>query len=266
MAASVPEDLPSFYASMPWRYRVRFDGHAVSEHATIVARRRGLTAHVEVWRPLAGGGAIVCAVAEDRPGLLSLVSAALVESALDVTAAQCYTRTPSKGGAEAVDLLWLRHDPAVEPATPVRAEHAARVGESLRSLLAGSAGSDSGTHALSPAAAPFPADPLTRVVLTEGLAPSTLVLTVETADRPGLLLAITHALFLAGVQILDSDASTRGGRAHDRFTIAQVDAARVTAARREEVRRRVLDAVSTLRPRAALRKTRLEEPAERKAG
>ena len=74
-------------------------------------------------------------VADDRPGLLSLISATLVAQSLDVVSAQAYTRPRPEGGAEAVDFLWLRRD--ADHALPIRAADAARVTELLGALLSG---------------------------------------------------------------------------------------------------------------------------------
>jgi [protein-PII] uridylyltransferase len=72
------------------------------------------------------------------------------------------------------------------------------------------------------------------------------VLTVETFDRPGLLLTITQALFRAGVQIVATDATTRNGRVVDRFTIAELDGSPVRPPRRGIVQMEVLSAVESL--------------------
>src|SRR5450432_3702578 len=87
-----PED---FSGSMPARYREVFDAAAVAEHAAIVSRRAGNPAHVEVWRRLEEGVTVVCVVADDRPGLLSRITASLVIHSMDIVAAQAYTRVSS---------------------------------------------------------------------------------------------------------------------------------------------------------------------------
>jgi [protein-PII] uridylyltransferase len=73
-----------------------------------------------------------------------------------------------------------------------------------------------------------------------------LVLTVETFDRPGLLLAITLALFRANVQIVASDAVTRAGRVIDRFSIVETDSSPIRRNRRGVVQIEVLEAIHAL--------------------
>jgi [protein-PII] uridylyltransferase len=239
MVLSARDRFMSFRESMPWHYREAFDGYSIGEHAAIVERRGQRPVHVELWRSLARGEVVVCVVADDRPGLLSLISAALVAHALDITSARCQTRTSLAARAEAIDLIWLRR---VGDASPIRAEDIDAVAQTLLALV-------TGTATVGPALArasrppPAPATVPTRLRFAEGLVPGSVVMTVETPDRPGLLLTITHALFMAGVQILDSDASTRDGQALDRFTIVEINGSPLGDARQAELRATVLAAV-----------------------
>jgi UTP:GlnB (protein PII) uridylyltransferase len=72
------------------------------------------------------------------------------------------------------------------------------------------------------------------------------VLTVETSDRPGLLLAITRALHRARVQIVASDATSRDGRVIDRFTLVELDGAPLRSSRRGVLQVEVLAAIDSL--------------------
>ncbi len=184
----------------------------------------------------------MCFVADDRPGLLSLVSASLAAQHLDVVAAQAYTRTRPEGEAEAVDFVWVTRPGDV--AAPVRSMDATRVATVLRSLMRGEATVESvarqGRRSTPPPGAS------TRVTFDEAPKSGVAVLTVETFDRPGLLLAITLALFRARVQLVASDASTESGRVIDRFTIAELDGASVQGHRRGAVQTAVLAAIDTL--------------------
>ena len=232
---------------MPTRYRESFDGTAMREHAAIVARREGAAAHVEIWRRLPQGGAVACVVADDRPGLLSLISATLVAQALDVVSAQAYTRANPSGGAEAVDFLWLRRD--AEHPMPIRAADATKVTELLSGLLTGTRTIESVLRrpgrrpSLSPGAG-------TKVTFNETANQGLSVLTVETFDRPGLLLAITLALFNARVQIVSSEAETAGDRVIDRFQVVELDGAPIVKNRRGAVQTAVLSAIDSLASRA----------------
>jgi hypothetical protein len=69
---------------------------------------------------------------------------------------------------------------------------------------------------------------------------------VETSDRPGLLLAITLAVFRARVQIVASSVHTKYGTAADRFTIAEPDATPLSLQRRRAVQAAILAALDRL--------------------
>ncbi len=230
----------SFLATMPTRYRELYDAVAAREHAAIVERRAGLPSHAEIWRPLAHGGVILCVVADDQPGLLSFISAALVVNGMDVESAQAYTRA---GVGEAVDLFWLRREPGLP--SPVLDADVSRIGLVLRGLVTGALTIDSVAasanidHAAPPGTATH--------VRFDGVSESGLsVLTVETVDCPGLLLAITRALHRARVQIVASEATTKEGRVVDRFTIVELDGAPLRSNRRGLLQIEVLAAVEAL--------------------
>jgi [protein-PII] uridylyltransferase len=230
---------------MPASYREAFDGMSARQHAAIVARRGSQVAHVEIWKREPRERAILCVVAEDRPGLLSLISASLAAQNLDVITAQAYTRTPEgTAQAEAVDLLLVHHDTA--PPKPVSAADVARVAETLEGLLGGDVTLEEVLqHARRTGSVPAGAS--TRVTFDQGASSSDLaVLAVETFDRPGLLLTITLALFRAQVQIVASDARTENGRVVDRFTLAELDGAPVLPYRRGAVQTAVLTAIDAI--------------------
>jgi [protein-PII] uridylyltransferase len=235
-----------FRASMPARYRESFDGAAMREHAAIVARRDGAPAHVEIWRHQPKGGAIACVVADDRPGLLSLISAALVVQSLDVVSAQAYTRATASG-AEAVDFLWLRRD--AENPLPIRSADATQVRALLVGLITGKENLESVMRRARTRPAPA-AGATTRVAFHETPNLGLSVLTVETHDRPGLLLAITLALFKARVQIVGSEAETKDGHVIDRFNIVELDGTPIQKTRRGPVQTAVLEAIDAVSRRA----------------
>jgi UTP:GlnB (protein PII) uridylyltransferase len=234
----------SFQDSMPERYRLTFDGEAMQEHAAIAARRAGFLVHLEIWQRLPDGGVVLCVVADDCPGFLSLVSASLVVHDVDIIAAKAYTRiSPETGRAEAVDFLWVRRQTA--PAHPFEQADVARIGKVLAALIGGEATVKS---VLRNDRLPSPARPetLTRVTFECTPDDGPDVLTIETIDRPGLLLTITQALYRAGVQIVASDAATREGRVADRFTIVERDGTPLGLSRRRTVQREVVSAIESL--------------------
>jgi [protein-PII] uridylyltransferase len=236
----------AFVATMPLRYREIFDATSQREHAAIAMRRRSSPAYAEVWREQPHGGAIMCIVADDQPGLLSRISAALVVHELDVVAAQAYTRTPTTG-AEAVDFFWVRRVDGAETPAAVTARDAARVSDVLSSLVAGKLTIDEvARDARAIRARPAGA---TRVRFDEGEDRGLAVLTVETGDRPGLLLAISQALFRRRVQIVWTEARSDSGNAVDRFHLAEFDGAPVREETRRLIQADILEAIARLAAR-----------------
>ena len=209
---------PAFSETMPSRYRQLFHGLTAHEHAAIVDRRGSALAHAEIWRRLPQGVAIVCIVAEDRPGLLSYLGTALSTQSIDLLAAQLYGRAAPRG-AEVVNLLWLRRDEAI--ASSVADADVSRVANLLGGLMTGELRVDG-----RPLAARRTSPELATLVRfddpSDASSPATLLL--ETVERPGLFRAVTGALVRAGVHIVASRRASGGaGRVVHRFVIAERD-------------------------------------------
>jgi [protein-PII] uridylyltransferase len=245
MSAALERNLVStFLASMPAHYGERFDLGVAREHAAIAERRRSGAVHAEIWRALPGGVAGVCVLADDRPGLLSFVSAALVVHGLDVEAAHAFTRATDP--PEAFDVFWLRRDGGIKAA--VMPGDIVRVVETLQELVTDRKTIDEVAREAHRRRTAVPPAGSTRVAWVQE-SPGETVLTVETFDRPGLLLAITSALFRARVQIVSSEATISRGRIVDRFTLVEFDGAPLRASRRGTLQVAVLAAVDALRER-----------------
>lgn len=225
---------------MPTSYREAFGGEDVEAHAGIVARRSGSATRVEIWKAARAERAEraeravgVCIVADDRPGLLSQISAALVALEIDVVSAHAYCRTRPDGAREAIDLLWLRRvaggSGAVRATGGVIGERdVVAIGEMVDGLVRGSATFDASVRL---ARRVRSATESTRVLFDDGTGDGTMVLTVEATDRPGLLLVVTKAIFRAEFQIIGLRATSNGGRAVDRFHLAELDGRPLVQAR-----------------------------------
>jgi len=217
----VRDDSEPFAASMPTAYHEAFDGEAVEAHAAIAARREGSTTRAEIWKELPERVVAVCVVADDRPGLLSQISAALVAKQIDVVSAHAYCRTRPDGAREAVDLLWLRRFARPNgQSAPIHSRDVAALGELVDALVRGNA---KVAEAVGFARAIASAGASTRVLFDDSARDGTMMLTVEATDRPGLLLLVTQAIFRAELQIIGLRATSEQGRAIDRFHLAELD-------------------------------------------
>jgi [protein-PII] uridylyltransferase len=234
------EQVFAFLRAMPAAYRRLFDEDAQHEHAAIVCRRGARACHIEIWRKLPERVVAVVVAADDRPGLLSRVSAALVAHDMDVIAAQAYGRTREDGAREAVDLVWIRRLPGPTGATPpIRSSDVAQIAATLEALVRGQSTFDG---AVGLASARRSAEASTRVRFERDADGATTLL-VEAIDRPGLLLVVSRMLYQKGVQIIGSHVSTKAGHVLDRFHVTELDGSPLGDARQLEVQIAVLTAL-----------------------
>lgn len=205
------DELTRFMRSMPAAYSQAFDESDAREHARIVNGRGSSAAHVEVWRTLPQGVAILCVVADDRPGLVALVSAAFLAHALDVRSAQIYCRGTGAGQVEAVDFFWLRNVSGGTPLDTARLDACART---IRELL----GADAAGPTLPERAAG--GDAGARVSYApDPTASERYEVTLEARDFPGLLHTVARLLHQHGLEVVRCEIRTEEGIARDRFWV-----------------------------------------------
>ncbi len=232
-----------FGASMPARYRVLFDARSMLLHAGVAYRRGTEPARAEVWRDLADRSAALCIVADDRPGLLSAIAAALTSHRLDVITALVFSRSLPDGGSEAVDLLWVRRDRA-DDMELIDAQEAESIGEVLAAILSGRISVEEiASRRTTREIGGAPPDPVV-VRFADADQDKRAVLAVEAPDRPGILLTITFELYKQGAQILRSLVRTLDGRAYNEFEISEFSGAPLSTERREQIREAIAAALT----------------------
>ncbi len=233
--------LRTFTASLPASYRGNFDAQAIAAHARVARERESAPANIGAFFSSRVPGAAICVVADDRPGLLATISAALVLCGLDVIEAEAYTRRIPGQHDEAVDIFWVRHEDPTDHRLMLSSEEILQLCQTLIGLMDGKVerkrADSSGRIALTPAAKE------TVVRFIEGEDGTFATLEVETFDRSGLLLALSQALFSQRVQIVGSQVKTRGGRVYDRFHIVELDYKPISSARRLEIQVAILSAI-----------------------
>jgi UTP:GlnB (protein PII) uridylyltransferase len=241
-SAPISEDfLRSFAASLPASYRGNFDATAIATHARIARERESAPANIGGFISNRVPGAAICVVADDRPGLLATISAALVLCGLDVIEAEAYTRRIPGKHDEAVDIFWVRHEDPADHRLLLAQEEILQLCQTLIGLIEGKLERKkldaAGRAALTPSAKE------TVVRFIEGEDGTFATLEVETFDRSGLLLSLSQALFGQRVQIVGSQVKTRGGRVFDRFHIVEFDNRPISPARRLEIQVAILSAI-----------------------
>jgi len=245
--SSVPPSddfLRSFAASLPASYRANFEVSAIAAHARVARERESAPANIGAFFSNRVPGAAICVVADDRPGLLATISAALVLCNLDVIEAEAYTRRVAGQHNEAVDIFWVRHEDPSEHGLRLGNEEILQLCQTLTGLIEGKLDrkrpDSSSRSALTPAAKE------TVVRFIEGEDGTFATLEVETFDRSGLLLSLSQALFSQRVQIVGSQVKTRGGRVFDRFHIVEFDNKPISPARRLEIQVAILSAIDPI--------------------
>ncbi len=228
-----------FVESMPRAYRYVFSPRGIADHARLVQERRGAAARVGRFHSRRDlGAAAVCVVADDRPGLLATISAALVIEELGVVHAEAYTRRVGEGGYEAVDVFWVR-DQRADNVEELSDERLAALEQVLIDLI-------EGRRELADVRRPASRRDVTyeaNIRFIEGDEGELTTLEVETVDRSGLLLALAQALYEQRVQITRSEVRTEGDRVRDRFVIMELDGSPIGLARRLDIQVAVLAAI-----------------------
>lgn len=242
--SSVPpsEDfLRSFAASLPASYRNNFEASAIETHARIARERESAPANIGAFFSNRVPGAAICVIADDRPGLLATISAALVLCGLDVIEAEAYTRRIPGKHDEAVDIFWVRHEDPADHRLRLGSEEILQLCQTLIGLIEGKLDRKKADPGSRPAITPAAKETVVRFI--EGQDGTFATLEVETFDRSGLLLALSQALFAQRVQIVGSQVKTRGGRVFDRFHIVELDNKPISPSRRLEIQVAVLSAI-----------------------
>lgn len=234
-------EVTAFGASLPESYRRNFDATAIAAHTKIARERESASANVGSFISSRVPGSAVCVVADDRPGLLATISAALVLCGLDVIEAEAYTRRIDQRANEAVDVFWVRHEKEQQRKLRVSKEEIDLLRTTLIGLLDGKLDRRRADPSVRPPPTPSASETVVRFI--EGQDGVFSTLEVETGDRSGLLLALAQALFQQRVQIVGSQVKTTGTRVFDRFHIVEFDGSPISSARRLDIQVAVISAV-----------------------
>jgi UTP:GlnB (protein PII) uridylyltransferase len=210
----------AFVATMPVVYSELYNATEMAEHAAIAARREGRLVHAELWR--SARGPLLCVVAEDRPGLLALVTDALLAQGMAIQSARAFCRQVGKDRLEAVDFLEVHsHADPQQAALPLDDDALRGLVQSLNDLIV----DDIARSAAQPADSALRAEraPATRVYFErEPPAEGRYLLVVEAPDSDGLLHAVCSTLHARGLRIMACEIRTLGGYARDRFEVEPI--------------------------------------------
>ncbi len=216
-----------FLATMPDRYLLANAPESIAAHARVAEARGEASIRVELVPSRHPDVAELCVVADDRPGLLAAIAAAITAGRLEVLAAQVYSRPTSHGG-EAVDLFWVR-DRVDGAAGASRA--LSRLVRDLDDVCSGRVSGDallrqrtSGASKWRERKTPAVA---TEIVVDDRASPRHTVIEIFARDRPGLLHAVAQALHELGLTIALSKINTEGTRVADVFYVNELDGTKI---------------------------------------
>lgn len=236
IASAMPEAersfVEAFVASMPERYLVATPPAEIVAHARTAAQEGPVRMTVSASRRQEA--AEVCVVADDRPGLLSMIARAFSGARLEVLAAHVYSRRREDGSSEAVDLFWVQNrvDGPLEPAL-------ARVERDLEAMMRGDLRpEDVREPRIGRSKGPRVA---TRVLLDHRASPTQTVIEVTTEDRPGVLFTIAQVFFELGLSIAVAKINTEGARVADVFYVTDARGEKVDKALGQQIEAKLFE-------------------------
>ncbi len=234
-----------FVSGLPERYFYANHAESILEHAIfaqgaeqrVASIRRGAESHpyFELW-----------VVADDRPGLLAMVTATLCRAKLKVRSAQVYSWLGRGGSSRSLDIFWVRG-----PEDPDKVRRLlTKLERELESILAGAVDAAElerkalqGARSAQLLRPRFP----TEVNVDNKSASNYTIIDVITQDRPGLLFCLSNALQRAGLSIWFAKINTEGERVIDVFYVSGSSGHKIVdPAQMEGIRQAIVSAVERL--------------------
>jgi [protein-PII] uridylyltransferase len=251
--------LDEFLDTMPERYLQSNTPAEIAAHARVARRVPGSpvsaalvpSRHPDVAQLCvvtdSGPGEGLCVVTADRPGLLAAITAAIAASRLEIHAAEIHSRLLPGGGAQAVDLFWIR---TAEGADGVKSA-LPKLERDLEQVITGRVAPRELLERRSPSR--FSQRPLpfvsTEIGFDHRASAEHTIVEVSTRDRPGLLFTLSQALHELALIIALAKVNTEGERASDVFYVTEGDGSKlVVGARTQAVREVLLKALGVATP------------------
>ncbi len=233
-----------FLQAIPERYLHANDPADILRHMAFAHRTRFEASAVDVLKR-DDEYAELAFVADDRPGLLAIVTAALASSRLSVVGAQVYSWLDASGRIRALDMFWVRGSGSADAVVSL----VPRLERDLARLLSGEIAPAELVRrgAVAPSWSERRTPEVPTEVAFDDRASAHTVLEVTTRDRPGLLFWLAHALQEAGLTIALAKINTEGTSVADVFYVTDAAGTKLLAPERiEEIRARILDTLAQL--------------------
>ncbi len=248
------EALEEFLESMPERYFFANSPDEIVAHARLALGESGEGLSV-TWMPSSTAGIVglcvvadapghldVRLVADDRPGLLASIAAAISAGKFDITSAQINSWRLPGGRLQALDLFWLRCSEDEETTERRLTKLKADLSEVIR-------GEVDPQNLVKPRlvarrrSRPAPPVP-TEILFDHHASDEYTVIEVLAEDRPALLFTLTNTLRELGIVLGVAKISTEGTRAIDVLYVSEGDGTKVApGARTDEIRVKLIEAL-----------------------
>jgi len=237
--------LDHFLAAIPERYLYANEPDDIVRHSRFARQSQQSRVNVTVMTtdaPYVELGFI----ADDRPGLLAMVTATLASVRCKILSAQVYNWVDSFGRTRALDLFWVRSGTtpvAVQNAVPkIEREFQRLLSQELTPAELVTGGNKRSSFSDRPA----PGVP-TDVTVDNRVSQNQSVIEVTTRDQVGLLFWLSHTLQLLGLQISLAKINTEGNQVADVFYVTDATGAKVTDPERiETIKTRITSMIAHL--------------------
>jgi [protein-PII] uridylyltransferase len=226
------EFLDHYLSVMPERYLLANDPGDIVRHSRFA--RQGQQSRVNVTVMTTDAPYVELGfIADDRPGLLAMITATLASVRCKILSAQVYNYVDTFGRTRALDLFWVRSGTspvAVQNAVPkIEREFQRLLSQELTPAELVTGGSKRSTFSDRPAPAIA-----TDVNVDNRVSQNQSVIEVTTRDQIGLLFWLSHTLQLLGLQISLAKINTEGNQVADVFYVTDANGAKVTDPERIE--------------------------------
>ncbi|HEY8944778.1 MAG TPA: [protein-PII] uridylyltransferase, partial [Polyangiaceae bacterium] len=238
------EFLQHFLGAVPERYLYANEPSDIVRHSRFARQAQMQQVNVTVMTA-ADPYVELAFIADDRPGLLAMITATLTAARFKVISAQVYSWVDAFGRTRALDLFWVRGS-TVEAVVSATARLEREFSRLLSRELTPADLVTGGARASRWSDRPTPAIQ-TDVNVDNRCATRDTVIEVTTRDQLGLLFWLSNALQSLGLTISLAKINTEGTQVADVFYVTDAQGAKVTdPARIEEIKSRILSTVARL--------------------
>ncbi|HEY3500756.1 MAG TPA: [protein-PII] uridylyltransferase [Polyangiaceae bacterium] len=239
------EFLDHFLEAMPERYLYTNEPADIVRHSRFARAAQMKQVNVTVMTTAAPYVELGF-IADDRPGLLAMITATLAASHFKILSAQVHTWVDQFGRTRALDLFWVRRGQtptAVQGAVPrIQRDFERLLSQELTPAELVTGGSKRSTWSDRPTP-----NIATDIYVDNRVSANQSVIEVTTKDQVGLLFWLSHSLQLLGLTISLAKINTEGNQVADVFYVTDEKGAKVTDPERiETIKMRIQSMIAHL--------------------